>query len=978
VGDALIAKGRAWTGSLAAFLFFLLLTSLLTYPLVRHLGDAVEDGQDALLNVWIMTWDSHALLTDPLHLFDANIFYPYANTLAYSEINLSQALLALPVTLVSGNPVLGYNAALFLTFVLSGWGMYLLVRRLTGSGAGGLAAGIVFAFDAFKLSNLAQIQLVSLHWLPFALLCLDHMLTTARQPAFDADSESGHAQERLPAGANPPTSASRSSRLWPCLLALFLILQALASFYYALFTVLAVGLFLLCALSARRQAFGRAIVGRLVVTGLVAALVVLPFAWPYFSVRSELGFQRSLSESEPFSASLSLYSQALPGNLLYGRALAPLQPVVVGGYPLDALFPGFLTLALTAGGLWVAARAWRRHLFYLLLVPLAFVLSLGPTLYLDPRTRLDLPFYLPYAWLYALVPGFQALRAPERFAALVYLGLAVLVGLAVARLARGGRRAALVSVAAAGFLALECLTLPAAKVFPVATGDAVPAVYRWLAAQPPTIIVELPLGGRDASVTLLDQYYSIYHWQRTPDGYSGFIPPKHGEMAYELASFPSTRSLALLRGYGVQYLVVHGDRLTAPLPALPNDLALVETFGADQVYRLLAQPAAAAIAVSAYLPPVFVPGASYTAYLIVRSLGPTPLVVLPTYRPSVQAVWQASDGSARRDSVPAAIPIVTSEASMVPVSFPAMGSQPQTVTVQMVDPLLGRVLATAALSPAAGSAGQPFPVPVSLVTATVSPSSGIPDGSYAPGQTVSLDLRWRALGKIDAYYSAFAALVDKDGHPVSRVDGEPQQGRRPTLLWAPDEEIPDHYSLALPASAMPGRYTVEVGLYRAADLAPAMLLDAQGSPVSKVVVGSIKVPAPVVTAKPQHPIKAVLGGKILLLGYDITTGDRQASGTPVTITLYWQARQPLGNDYTVFAHLLGEDGRILAQEDGQPMRGQYPTSLWSVGEVVADSHSLIAPAGLYRLALGMYDLATMTRLPVGGGDEVMLEGVRVP
>ena len=123
----------------------------------------MEDGQDALLNVWIMAWDAHALLTDPLHLFDANIFVPFARTLAFSEINLSQALLAMPVTLASGNPVLGYNVALLLTFVLSGLGRLPAGRPAHRAAAwAGIAAGVVFAFNAYKLSNLAQIQLLSL------------------------------------------------------------------------------------------------------------------------------------------------------------------------------------------------------------------------------------------------------------------------------------------------------------------------------------------------------------------------------------------------------------------------------------------------------------------------------------------------------------------------------------------------------------------------------------------------------------------------------------------------------------------------------------------------------------------------------------------------------------------------------------------------------------------------------------------------
>ena len=186
----------------------------------------MEDGQDALLNVWIMAWDTHALLTDPLHLFDANIFVPFARTLAFSEINLSQALLAMPFTLASGNPVLGYNVALLLTFVLSGWGAYLLALRLTGSRLGGIAAGVIFAFNAYKLSNLAQIQLLSLHWLPFALIFLDRILRPA------------------------PAAGGAARRTWidVAAAAAFLALQALASFYYAMFAAFAAALFVVCRL----------------------------------------------------------------------------------------------------------------------------------------------------------------------------------------------------------------------------------------------------------------------------------------------------------------------------------------------------------------------------------------------------------------------------------------------------------------------------------------------------------------------------------------------------------------------------------------------------------------------------------------------------------------------------------------------------------------------------------------------------------
>ena len=72
-------------------------------PLALHLADAVEDPQDALLNVWITAWDGHQLLSDPSHLFDANIFYSYPRTLAYSELLLGNALL--DTTAAFANPI---------------------------------------------------------------------------------------------------------------------------------------------------------------------------------------------------------------------------------------------------------------------------------------------------------------------------------------------------------------------------------------------------------------------------------------------------------------------------------------------------------------------------------------------------------------------------------------------------------------------------------------------------------------------------------------------------------------------------------------------------------------------------------------------------------------------------------------------------------------------------------------------------------
>ena len=74
------------------------LAIVMTWPLASgldRLGRTANSG-DARVSVWNVAWVAHALLTDPADLFDANIFHPHKNTLAFSEANLVAGVVALP------------------------------------------------------------------------------------------------------------------------------------------------------------------------------------------------------------------------------------------------------------------------------------------------------------------------------------------------------------------------------------------------------------------------------------------------------------------------------------------------------------------------------------------------------------------------------------------------------------------------------------------------------------------------------------------------------------------------------------------------------------------------------------------------------------------------------------------------------------------------------------------------------------------
>jgi hypothetical protein len=78
----------------------------------------------------------------------------------------------------------------------------------------------------------------------------------------------------------------------------------------------------------------------------------------------------------------------------------------------------------------------------------------------------------------------------------------------------------------------------------------------------------------------------------------------------------------------------------------------------------------------------------------------------------------------------------------------------------------------------------------------------------------------------------------------------------------------------------------------------------------------------------------------------------------------------MSTDYTVFVHVRDVDGATVAQQDSQPLDGDYPTSQWRVNETVIDAHSAELPAdlppGQYHVWVGMYQMETMERLPVEG------------
>src|SRR4051812_780387 len=125
---------------------FFALAIAATYPLIRSPGHTLVGGLgDPLLTAWTLAWDADRFRHGLRGIWDAPSFFPYRHTLLYSDHLLGVAVFTAPVQWLTRNPILAYNAAYIASAVLSGSGMYVLARELTGRRDAALVAGVMYA-----------------------------------------------------------------------------------------------------------------------------------------------------------------------------------------------------------------------------------------------------------------------------------------------------------------------------------------------------------------------------------------------------------------------------------------------------------------------------------------------------------------------------------------------------------------------------------------------------------------------------------------------------------------------------------------------------------------------------------------------------------------------------------------------------------------------------------------------------------------
>lgn len=241
-----------------------------------------------------------------------------------------------------------------------------------------------------------------------------------------------------------------------------------------------------------------------------------------------------------------------------------------------------------------------------------------------------------------------------------------------------------------------------------------------------------------------------------------------------------------------------------------------------------------------------------------------------------------------------------------------------------------------------------------------------------PGESLRLDLYWRALSDIGVDYAAEIALVSPDGVTEASARGAPAFGTYPTSRWTTGEIVRDPRALTVGPRARAGEYEIRV-----------QVAGPDGVRHAPVSLGTVRVrTVPRAFAPPETmtalPAQANFGNLAGLLGY-MAEPPAPAPGGPLKVTLFWRCLAETDERFKVFVHLVGGKG-LVAQSDAEPAGNARPLSGWVEGEVVADMHEISLPSqlapGEYDVLVGLYSSQDGRRLKLtglpGGGDSVRL------
>lgn len=511
----------------------------ITHPLIFNLGTLITGYGDELLIAWIHNWVFNALLSNPLDIFNANIYFPHENSLAYSDFFLISTIFGIVPFLLFNEPITFVNFTIISSLIFLGMSVYYLAFYFTKSFLPSFIAGLLVVFSPAVLDKFVHIQILAIYFVPLALL-FGYLFIDTRKTRY----------------------------LFLCMGCF--VLQTLNSFLPGYFIAFSISILLsIYYLYNRKKVLQLATVKNCLII-IFSICLIIPAMLPYFSVSHEFNFVRDIRET--------IHLALQPEDYLYTNQNSRLEALLSSiqpksNYPDADFKPGFLggafTLLVLISMFFIiktfSKKDWKVNSIFFIAI-FGFIMSLGPFLHLFRNTiHYPFPIPLPYAVFYYIIPGFQGIRNSARWEMLFIIAIAIVIAIVLHKLLRKVNFKSKLIV-----YALLIVFIVAEFNFPIKYQQVTqkkdfPEVYDWIQTTPSeSIIIEMPIYTWDMQPYVMDEnmreYYSTLHFRKMVNGASGFSPPPwQSNVRNILTYFPEDKIVRQLSDMGVTHIIVHSN-----------------------------------------------------------------------------------------------------------------------------------------------------------------------------------------------------------------------------------------------------------------------------------------------------------------------------------------------------------------------------------------------------------------------------------
>jgi len=543
---------------LIVLVIFSFLALVLTYPLCFEAFSRFPGSTDIYVYIWQFWYTNNFII----HASDINsifyttyLFYPNGTPVIALFTVYNQLLSLLLIPLIGS--VLTCNIIVISTFILSGFGAYLLCRHITKDDTASVIAGIVYTFAPYHFDHAytGHLGAITMQWIPFCALFIIKMF-----------------EERK----------LRDS----VIAALFFILVAMSDQQYAVFMGVFVGLFIIYQfLVVRSMKFDRKDVMLLLVFGILSLIVVVLLN--YGNIMAVMSGDNYL---KPVAGEAAAYSVDLL-NFVIPSVNHPLVGSMVNDYYYanangdkntweGVAFIGFSVLLLV---IYASVRARSADcLFWCISTAFFALMSLGPILHIHGQTLFfgsEIP--MPFSVLSHVIPGLNNSRTPGRFEVMTLLSISVMGGMGISRLKRDmgslhmdeniiKKFQVLVPLVIITLILFEYLAVPF-----VTSDPSVPEFYYSVAKEPGDFaIIEIPATANYSS-GIMAEYYQTIHNKKMVGGQLARVPdssrvfehsvPFINEITYLkspsdiITQNKTAIASSILNNYNIRYVILHKD-----------------------------------------------------------------------------------------------------------------------------------------------------------------------------------------------------------------------------------------------------------------------------------------------------------------------------------------------------------------------------------------------------------------------------------